>query len=125
MSLKMTTQMEWQTYARYSKYHPDNLYKLPPLLPEPVKGPPPLTQLTEVDKRVHKAWGHTLCCEQSYGKTETTTRIKENVTPKVGQDWHKVIAFERGNANSKSAMYSGSMIEMSFNEVVEARGTKG
>jgi len=125
MSLKMTVQMEHSWRANYSRYHPDNLNKLPPTLPEPVKGPPPLAGFSQIEKDVYGAWGHSLCCESANGKNETTVRIKQDVTPKVGQDWRKVAAFEKAKSISMSAMYGGSLREMSFEEIVEARGKKG
>lgn len=125
MSLKMTGQMDWQDYATYSQYHPDNLKKPPLVFADHVKAPAPLATLTEIDKKVFGAWGHALCCEPAYGKNETCTRLKERVTPKVGQTWDKVIRIERGKSISQTAMYGGSLREMSFEEIVEARGKKG
>ena len=80
MSLRMTVQMDWLHHASYSRYHPDNLNKLIAPLPEQVKGAPPLAKITSVDKTLHGAWGHSLCCEKAFGPCETTTRIKENIT---------------------------------------------
>ena len=125
MSLKMTGQMDWQDYATYSQYHPDNLKKPPLVFADHVKAPAPLATLTEIDKKVFGAWGHALCCEPAYGKNETCTRLKERVTPKVGQTWDKIIRIERGKSISQTAMYGGSLREMSFEEIVEARGKKG
>ena len=125
MSLKMTGQMDWLHHATYSKYHPDNLNKPAPIFAEPVKAPAPLATLTEADKKVFGAWGHTLCCEPAYAKNETMTRLKEGVAPKVGQSWEKIVRIERAQSISQSAMYGGSLREMSFEEIVEARGKKG
>ena len=100
--------MDWIDRASYSRYHPDNLHKLPHKLPEPVKAPAPVNELTPIDKTLKGAWGHKLCCERPYGPTETTTRIKDNVTPKVGSSWIATIAFETGYSTSQSAMYGGS-----------------
>jgi len=117
--------MDWIKHASYSRYHPDNLHKLPHALPEPVKAPPPVTQLSEVDKKVFKGWGHKLCCERPYGPVETTTRIKDNVTAKVGNTWRTTMHFEKGYSTSNSAMYGGSYIEPSFEQLVEMRSRKG
>jgi len=116
--------MDWMDRASYSRYHPDNLNKEPPKLPEPVKGPPPAAKMTEVDKSVG-FWGHSLSCERPYGPSETRCALKEGITPKVGQNWNKIVAFERGTARSHSAMYGGSYRELSFEEIVEIRGKKG
>ena len=67
-----------------------------------------------MEKKVQGAWGHKLCCERAYGPNETTTRIKDNVTNKVGQSWSKAIAVEKGISTMCSAMYSGSQVERSF-----------
>ena len=67
-----------------------------------------------MDKKVSGAWGHTLCCERAYGPSETTTRIKDNVTTKIGSNWNKTIAVEKGTSTMCSAMYSGSLLERSF-----------
>ena len=125
MSLKMTGQMDWLHYAYYSKYHPDNLNKQDNKLPEAVKGPAPPAKLTEIDKKVHGAWGHRLCCENPYGPMETTTRIKGDVAPKVGSNWARTVSFERGASTSQSAMYGGSFREPSFEELVQLRAKKG
>ena len=115
MSIKLTTQMDWISYSNYSKNHPDNLERNTDNgLPSNVVGPPPIAQITDVDKRVQGAWGHTLCCERAYGPCETTTRIKDNVTNKVGSNWNKTIAVEKGLSTMCSAMYSGSQLERSF-----------
>ena len=51
MSIKLTTQMDWVKYASYSKYHPDNLARPDNnVLPSQVRGPPPINQITELDK---------------------------------------------------------------------------
>jgi hypothetical protein len=114
MSIKLTTQMDWTRYATYSKYHPDNMER-PSLdqLPSPVAKPPPAAEITEADRQIG-AWGHKLCCERAYGPCETTTRIKDNVTPKTGGSWDKTITVERGNSTMCSAMYGGSLVERSF-----------
>ena len=125
LCLLCSVQMDWLHHARYSRYHPDNLNKLPHALPEPVKAPPPIAAVTAIDKKLHGAWGHTLCCEKAYGPCETTTRIKENVAPKVGSTWRTTIQFEKGNSTSNSAMYGGSYREKSFEELVEMQGKKG
>jgi len=115
MSIKLTTQMGWMHYSSYSAYHPDNLARKADLkLPDPILGPPPIAEITPMDKKVNGAWGHTLCCERAYGPCETTTRIKDNVTNKVGSNWSKTIAVEKGISTMCSAMYSGSQIERSF-----------
>jgi len=66
-----------------------------------------------------------MCCERPYGPCETTTRIKDNVTAKVGGSWLRTEQFEKGNSVSNSAMYGGSYIEPSFEQLVELRGKKG
>ena len=115
MSIKMTTQMDWAHHSSYSKHHPDNMQReADNKLPEPVLGPPPVTSISEMDKKINRAWGHTLCCERAYGPCETTTRIKDNVTNKVGSNWNKTIAVEKGLSTMCSAMYSGSQLERSF-----------
>jgi len=70
--------MDWISYAKYSKYHPDNLVKVAHALPEPVRAPPPVLALNDIDKQMG-GWGHKLCCERPYGQQETTTRIKAGV----------------------------------------------
>lgn len=117
--------MDWLHHATYSAYHPDNLNKQEHKLPEQVKGPAPVTQLTEIDKKVNKAWGHRLCCERPYGPVETSTRIKDNVTAKVGSTWRSTIHIERSFSTSQSAMYGGSFTEPSFEQLVEMRSRKG
>ena len=117
MSIKMTTQMSWMQkgYGSYSKYHPDNMAPREELrLPDPIMAPSPVAQITEVDEKISGAWGHTLCCERAYGPCETTTRIKDSVTNKVGSTWSKTIAVEKGISTMCSAMYSGSNLERSF-----------
>lgn len=118
-------QMDWLHHATYSRFHPDNLHKLQDPLPSAVAGPPPTTALTEVDKKVFKAWGHKQCCEKPFGPCETSTRIKDNVTSKVGADWRVSLHFERGASISNSAMYGGSYREPTFEELVELKGKKG
>jgi len=117
--------MDWIKHATYSAYHPDNLNKLPHSLPGPVAKPPPLDSLSEVDKKVKGGWGHELCCEKPFGPCETTTRIKDTVTPKIGSSWSATIHAERANSTSQSAMYGGSCREPSFEELVEMRSRKG
>lgn len=116
--------MDWIDRAYYSRYHPDNLKKLPAQLPDPVKGPPAITSFSTIDKRIKGAWGHSLCCERPYGPVETTTRIKDQVTPKVGSNWIATMHAEKGNSTSQSAMYGGSYREPSFEELVEMRQKK-
>ena len=118
-------QMDWLSYATYSKYHPDNFNKPGHKLPEVVKAPAPIVALDETDKKVFGGWGHTLCCEKAFGPSETRTRIKEAVAPKVGATWRGTVGFERGESTSNSAMYGGSWREMSFEEMVELKGKKG
>ena len=152
-----SVQMDWIKNASYSRFHPDNLNKLPHALPDPVKGPPPVVSLSQVDRTLRGAWGHRMCCERPYGPCETTTRIKDNVvsvchpcfahappsvralltcmvcslccwnaqTAKVGGSWLRTEQFEKGNSVSNSAMYGGSYIEPSFEQLVELRGKKG
>lgn len=117
--------MDWQHHATYSRYHPDNLNKQIAPLPEPVKGPRPVAQLTEIDRKVFGGWGHRLCCERPYGPSETTTRIKEAVTAKVGSNWRSTLHAEKGVSISQSAIYGGSFIEPSFEQLVEMRNKKG
>jgi len=115
--------MDWISYAKYSKYHPDNLVKVAHALPEPVRAPPPVLALNDIDKQMG-GWGHKLCCERPYGQQETTTRIKAGVTAKVGSTWRTTESFERGNSISSSAMYGGSYREKTFEELVELKGKK-
>ena len=117
--------MDWLHHATYSRFRPDNLHKLQQQLPTPVPGPPPTVSLTEIDKKVFKAWGHKYCCEKPFGPCETTVRNKEGVTPKVGKTWVATIQIERGQSTSNSAMYGGSYVEPSFEELVEMRNKKG
>ena len=60
-----------------------------------------------------------------YGPCETTTRIKGDVTAKVGSNWTKVKHIETGNSISQSAMYGGSYREPSFEELVQLKAKKG
>ena len=91
--------MDWIHYATFSKYHPDNIAREPDLsLPEPAVGPEPHAKLTELDKK-KGMWGHQLCCEKPFGPSETTVRIKDGVTPKVGQQWNT--QFESNGSNMK------------------------
>ena len=117
--------MDWIKHATFSLYHPDNLHKQPANLPKPVKGPAPVVILTDIDKKIRGAWGHTLTCEKAYGPCETTTRIKETITPKVGSSWRNTMFFERGSSTSQSAMYGGSYREPSFEELVQLKAKKG
>ena len=116
--------MDWLHHATYSRFHPDNLHKPVLKLPVPVPGAAPIVALTEIDKKVFKAWGHKLTCEKPYGPSEQTTRIKDGVTPKVGKTWVATIQIERGQSTSNSAMYGGSYREPSFEELVEMRAKK-
>lgn len=117
--------MDWLHHATYSRFHPDNLHKLQHPIPVPVKAPPPVTGLTEIDKSVRGAWGHKLCCERPYGPSETTTRIKDQVTAKVGGTWTATTNIEKGYSTSQSAMYGGSYREPSFEELVALKAKKG
>ena len=101
-------QMDWLHHATYSRFHPDNLHKPQNQLPESVKAPPAVVSFTKNDKLVRKAWGHTNCCERPYGPSETTTRIKDAVTAKIGSTWIATQHFEKGDSTSQSAMYGGS-----------------
>jgi len=121
----VTVQMDWLHHATYSRYHPDNLKKVIAPLPDPVKAPPPVVQLSEIDKKVYGGWGHRLCCERPYGPVETTLRIKDSVTAKVGSTWRSTVHAERGTSISQSAIYGGSFIEPSFEQLVEMRNKKG
>ena len=108
-------------YSTYSRYHPDNLQRVGDYsLPEPVKGPAAPAKIEEVDMKTKGAWGHRLCCERPYGPNETTTRIKDNVTTKVGSSWNKTITVERGTSTMCSAMYGGSLVERSFSALANA-----
>ena len=119
MSIKLTTQMDWMHYASFSKNHPDNLTKTPDVkLPVPPVAPPPVTSFTESEKVLRGAWGHKLSSEQPYGKVETTTRIKGDVTPKIGHHWGASVHAEKGRSVMQSAMYSGSLREPSFGELI-------
>jgi hypothetical protein len=77
-TLRRSGQMDWLHYAKYSRFHPDNLNKLPLTLPERVKAPPPLVELSETDKQLGY-WGNRLCCEKAFGPVETTVRMKDQV----------------------------------------------
>ena len=85
-SVKLTTQQPWLHYATFSKNHPENTAKEPDLsLPKSVEAPPPLAPFTPLE-RSQGYWGHQLMAEQYIGsKTETRSRMKVEVTPKVGQ----------------------------------------
>ena len=72
-------------------------------------------------RTLHGAWGHTQCCERAYARNETTTRIKGSVTPKVGSDWRGTYHFEKGISISNTAMYGSSLIEPTFEQIVEMR----
>jgi len=122
----MTTQNDWAHLAHYSKYHPDNTHRaMTTPLHEPVKGPPPAAEFDYYEKTVKKAWGHTLAAERPYGKNETTTRIKDHVTPKVGSTWAATVHAEKGKSVSYSAMYGGSLLEPTFEQLVELKNKKG
>ena len=84
MSLKLTTQDKWKDYAFYSRYHPDNTHKPKMKLDdEEIKSPPPILEITELDKQ-NGMWGHTKCCEQAYGPQESNKRMmKSTITTKV------------------------------------------
>ena len=125
MSLKMTEQMAYEHLARYGPYHPDNLNRKVDLsLPKPVESPAPPAQFTK-NERAQGMWGHRLMAEMPYGTQETTTRIKDSVTPKVGSTWVSTVFFEKGRSTSQSAMYGGSYVEPSFEQLVEMRSRKG
>ncbi|KAL3893428.1 MAG: hypothetical protein SGPRY_014241, partial [Prymnesium sp.] len=74
---------------------------------------------------VKKAWGHSKCCEKPYGKQETTTRLKDFVTPKVSSSWGATKHFERGMSVSCSAMYGGSLVDLTFEQIAEMKNKKG
>ena len=113
MSIALGRTMAYRGYTLYSHYHPDNLKPREQApLPEPVKGPAPLASFSEIDVKVDGAWGHRLTCEKPFGPSETTTRIKATVDPKVGSSWAKTITVERGDSTSNSAMYGGSYVQM-------------
>lgn len=119
MSIKLTTQMDWMNYSSYSKYHPDNMDKKPYLsLPQPLTAPAPVSELTELDKKMTGAWGSKLCCERPYGKNETRTWIKDGVTPKIGSSWGATLHAQYGKSRMQSAMYSSSLKEPSFKDMI-------
>merc|ERR1719387_1601802 len=91
--------------------------KLPPV----PAAPPPITGFTAGERLVDGMWGHALCCEQPTAVQDSRTRIKADVTPKVGSDWNRTKAFEKGTSTSCSAIYSGSMKEMSMSEFSNER----
>ena len=123
MSIKLTTQMNWEKYAFRSKYHPDNMSRPTDLaLPSAPIGPAPVTHITDMDRQISGgvAWGHRLCCERAYGPNETTTRIKGDVTSKVGGSWNKTKHIESASTPISSAMYSGSYIDRSCCDLVNS-----
>ena len=125
MSLKLTTQNDWIKYSSFSQYHPDNLQRKPDLtLPPPVQGPPPVAEISELDKKMRGAWGSELCCERPYGKNETRAWIKDAVTSKVGSSWGATMHTEKAKSQMTSAMYAGSLIEPSFKELIENGATR-
>ena len=113
MSLALGRTMKYTPYTKYSKNHPDNLAPrvLDPL-PDPVAGPPPLESFNEMDIKVSGAWGHALVCEKPFGPVDTSPRIKATVSPKVGSTWNKSITVEQGISTSCTAMYGGSLVQM-------------
>lgn len=120
MSLKLTTQNDWIKFASFSAHHPDNLQRKPDIsLPPPVCGPPPSVQIGELDKKIKGAWGSKLCCEIAYGKNETRTWQKRAVTSKVGAHWGATTHAEKAKSQMTSGMYAGSLIEPSFEELIE------
>ena len=116
MSIKLTTQWEFYEYSNYGSSHPDNVHrKLDLTLPEKAVGPTPPAEMDAIDRR-NGLWGHALSCEPPYGPMETTVRLKQAVTGKIGQDAERGEAAVRGVSKMKSAMYSGSMRNSSFSE---------
>jgi len=108
--------------APWHRYHPDNMARQPDLtLPEQPKGPEPMAKITELDKQ-KGMWGHQLCCEKAFGPGETTLRIKDQVTAKVGGKWNT--QFESGGSNMKSGVYGGTLRVVSMEEQVELAGGK-
>ena len=126
MSIKLTTQMDWMHYSSYSKNHPDNLKRHTDLsLPDAVAGPPPVGEITELDKRMTGVWGSKLCCEKPYGKNETRVWQKDGVTAKVGKDWGpSVHTGAKSSSVMKSAMYAGPLKEPSFEQMIINLGPK-
>eukprot|EP00966_Prymnesium_polylepis_P000144 3093-Prymnesium_polylepis.1 len=59
-----------------------------------------------------------------YARNKTTTHINDNVTPKVGTSWVSTHHFEKGSSISRSAIYGGSLVEPSFEQLV-VFGTQG
>lgn len=90
-------------------------------LPKAPVGPEPTSKMTELDQR-KGMWGHQLCCEKAYGPVDTTMRIKNQVTAKVGGKWNT--QFESGGSNMKSAMYGSTLRVVSMDEQVELAGGK-
>ena len=120
MSLKLTTQYEWRKHSNYSGNHPDNLHrKVDVSLPDAVKGPPPVAEITELDKKMKGAWGSKLVCERPYGKNETRSWIKDAVSPKVGRSWGATVHTEQAKSQMNSAMFAGSLIDPSFKDMIE------
>ena len=56
------------------------------------------------------------------GPSETTTWIKQGITPKIGQQWNT--QFERNGSRMKSGVYAGSIREPTSRERVEFAGGK-
>merc|ERR1719263_513626 len=110
-------------YARFSKYHPDNMAKVPDLsLPEPVKGPEPLCKATAVDA-AKGLWGHALQAEIPYGPLDSSLKIRTNtITAKIGQQWN--VQFEQNGSRMKSGVYAGSHKQLTSQERVELAGGK-
>ena len=115
MSIALGRTMSYTPYTLYSKMHPDNLKpRVPEPLPDPVQGPPPIEAFNEFDVKVNGAWGHKLTCEKPFGPSETTTRIKVGVAPKIGNSWARTVMVEQGESVSCSAMYGGSQRRVSL-----------
>lgn len=81
-----------------------------------------LTALTRPDA-LEQPWTHGAIClvhhlcswPHDLGRlTIFCTAPTDNVTNKVGSNWSKTIAVEKGTSTMCSAMYSGSQIERSF-----------
>lgn len=121
MSIKLTTQMDYMSHANFSKNHPDNLARQPDLtLPTMPVAPKPTCSFSELDKKAspQSSWGHSLCLEKPYGKGDTRTRMKSDVTSKIGSNWGATVHAEQSKSVMMSAMYSGSLREASFEEMI-------
>ena len=81
-----------------------------------------MAPLTELD-RSKGYWGHQLHAELPLAQNETTTRLKASVTPKIGSKGWNVQA-EQGRSACKTAMYGGSLKEMSFAEISNGRAAR-